>query len=61
MTLEAISHAEAYRRFNQGQYAPIVKDGRSTKIWGWAIDARRDAKLAPFKLVPALNAPDKAG
>jgi hypothetical protein len=61
MTLEATSHGEMYRRMNRGEYAPVVKDGRLTKIWGWAINARRDAKLTPFKPTPALDALSQAG
>jgi hypothetical protein len=29
MRLEGTSHGEMYRRINRGQYAPVVKDGRS--------------------------------
>jgi hypothetical protein len=60
MELESISHGEAYRRINKGQYAPVVKDGRSTKITGQAIKDRRAAKLKPLK-TPALDAINRAG
>jgi hypothetical protein len=60
MELEGISHGEAYRRFNKGQYAPVVKDGRSTKVWGREINKRREAELRLLK-TPALDALGKAG
>jgi hypothetical protein len=56
MVLEGASHGEMYRRFNRGEYAPVVKDGRSTKIWGWAIIARRAAKLTHFTPASTLKA-----
>jgi hypothetical protein len=56
MVLESTSHGEMYRRMNRGEYAPVVKDGRLTKIWGWAINARRAAKLTSFKPASTLNA-----
>jgi hypothetical protein len=56
IALEGTSHGEMYRRINRGEYAPVVKDGRSTKIWGWAINARRAAKLTHFKPTSALDA-----
>ena len=60
MALEGTSHGEMYRRINRGQYSPVVKDGRSTKIWGRAINDRRAAALRPLR-TPALDALDQAG
>jgi hypothetical protein len=45
--LEGTSRGEMYRRIARGEYRPVVKDGRSTKVWGYAILERRAAKLAP--------------
>jgi hypothetical protein len=59
MELEGTSHGELYRRINKGQYAPVIKDGRSTKILGRGITARRAAALRPLR-TPALDALDKA-
>jgi hypothetical protein len=56
IVLEGTSHADLYRRIHRGEYAPVVKDGRLTKIWGSSIIARRAAKLTAFKPAPALNA-----
>jgi hypothetical protein len=61
MELEGISHAEVYRRIRQGQYAPVVKDGRSTKVFGSGINARRADKLMPFKPASTLNAISPGG
>ena len=60
MRLEGTSHGEMYRRINRGQYSPVVKDGRSTKIWGRAINDRRAAALRPLR-TPALDALNQAG
>jgi hypothetical protein len=60
MALEGTSHGELYRRINRGQYAPVIKDGRSTKILGRGIIERRAAALRPLR-TPALDALSRSG
>jgi hypothetical protein len=59
--LEGTSRGEMYRRLNQGQYAPVVKDGRRTKILGRGIIARRAAKLERFKPSTKLDDETRTG
>jgi hypothetical protein len=49
IALEGTSRGEMYRRINKGQYAPVVKDGRRTKILGRSIIERRATALRPLK------------
>jgi hypothetical protein len=53
--LEGCCIALIYRRLSAREY-PAVKDGRSTRILGAAILARRQAKLAPASFKPLKTA-----
>lgn len=57
--LEGCCIALIYRRLSAREYPGVVKDGRSTRILGAAIIARRQAKLAPASFKPPTKQPSR--
>jgi hypothetical protein len=51
--LEGTSRGAMYQRIARGEYSPVMKDGRATKLWGRAILERRQIKLTQARIKPS--------